>query len=304
MIYTLTFNASLDYLAFTDSVEAGSIHKITEYELYPGGKGINVSQVLNNLGVANTALGYVAGVTGDSLCKLLDEREINYDFIKLSQGMTRINVKMRHEKTETDFNAVGPCVSLSEIDEMIEKLASLDEQDILIISGSFSKGIGEQEFERILEVINKKNIMLVADVTGVYLHSALKYKPFLVKPNEYEAAALLGYEIDSVELAKKAAKDIASMGAANVLISLGEKGAVLRTSQDEDYYMPSPKGDAVNTVGAGDSMVAGFVAGYSKDGDFKEALKMAVCSGAASAFSKGLATKSEVMRLYNGFFEQ
>lgn len=301
MIYTLTLNASLDYLAFTDSVEAGSIHKISEYELYPGGKGINVSQILNSLFVDNIALGYVAGVTGDALCKLLDERKINHKFIKLSQGMTRINVKMRDGLTETDFNAVGPYVDCAKLDKLIEELGKLGEGDTIVVSGSFSKGIGVQEFERILETVNRKKVRLVADVTGDYLHTSLKHRPFLVKPNESEAAAILGYTIDSVETAKNAAREIAAMGADNVLISLGEKGAVLHTSENEDFYMPSPKGDAVNTVGAGDSMVAGFVAKYSQSEDFGLALRMAVCAGAATAFSKGLATNEEIMRLFNGF---
>ena len=151
MIYSLTLNASLDYLAFTDSVKPGEIHKINEYELYPGGKGINVSQVLSSLGVDNVALGYVAGVTGESLCQLLEEKSIKQDFIKLSHGMTRINVKMRHEDIETDFNAVGPLVDSDEIEQLIKKLLYLNEDDILIISGSFPKGIGEQEFEKILD---------------------------------------------------------------------------------------------------------------------------------------------------------
>lgn len=299
MIYTLTLNASLDYLAFTDSVNPGEIHKINEYELYPGGKGINVSQVLSSLGIDNVALGYVAGVTGESLCQLLEEKSIKQDFIKLSHGMTRINVKMRHEDIETDFNAVGPLVDSDEIEQLIKKLLYLNEDDILIISGSFPKGIGEQEFEKILDVIVERKIRLVADVTGDYLHSALKRKPFLVKPNEFEAAKLLGYAIDSVEQAGKATTDIASLGAMNVLISLGEKGAVLRTSRGEVIYMPSLQGEAVNTVGAGDSMVAGFVAGYCQSEDFEHALKMAVSAGAATAFSKGLATGSEIMRLFN-----
>ena len=300
MIITLTFNSSLDYVAHTDSTKEGQIHKISDYEVYPGGKGINVSQILNELDVANEAWGYVAGVTGNSIEALLDEKKVNHNFIHLKEGITRINVKLRSDKeesvVETDFNGVGPVISDSEIKEMMGMLNTLTKDDILIISGSIPASISEEVFNEMLEVVSKKDVKLVADVTGKYLKVALKHKPFLIKPNEDEVNEFLNIKIENGNV-KDAAKKLKEMGAVNVLISLGENGAYLLAEAGEFSMLP-PRGKVVNTVGAGDSMVAGFVAGYLKEEDFNEALKLAICAGSATAFSKGLATKEDIKGLF------
>jgi len=305
MIYTLTFNASLDYYANADSVEPGAIHKISEYKLLPGGKGINVSQVLKEMGVNSVAWSFVAGATGKALSEMLDKMEISHDLIELKQGMTRINVKLKSfndgSLCETDFNGTGPVIEQDEIDILKEKISGLTKNDMVVISGSIPSSVTQYVFEEVLEQIKKAGADFVADVTGEYLRTALKYKPFLVKPNEDEINEFLDRKIGSFEDAKESGLKLAAMGATNALISMGEKGAVLCTGDGESFAMKAPEGQVVSTIGAGDSMVAGFIAGQAKQFDVQESLKMGICAGSATAFSAGLANGTEIMRLLNGF---
>ncbi len=337
MIYTLTFNPSLDYVAYADDLAEGAIHKISDYELFPGGKGINVSQVLKELNVASVAWGFTAGVTGESLKKLLDEKGINYDFIDLPDGLTRINVKLRrhinkienelaqiqdcigNDTTETDFNGTGLIITNEVISELKEKITKLSKDDMLVISGSVPSSVLPETFAEVLDEVDKTGAKLVVDLTGDYLEVALKHKPFLVKPNEEELKDFLSNIHKNLTNIRDngldmMAEQLKNMGAVNVLVSLGEKGAFLLTEEGERFDMKPPVGEVVNTVGAGDSMVAGFIAGMCKfksgislecdsatTQNYEQVLKLAVCSGSASAFSKGLAKKETIERLLNGF---
>ena len=331
MIYTLTFNPSLDYIAYTDDLAEGKIHKISDYELFPGGKGINVSQVLSELGLESVAWGFVAGVTGESLKKLLDDKHIACDFIEMPEGLTRINVKLRHcatkkdissAVTETDFNGVGLNISEGAIEELTDKIKTLSAEDVLAVSGSIPSSVSLETFNNILDILDNTGAKLIADITGDYLEIALRHTPFLVKPNEEELKEfyknrhrLLTKLVDNGLVENYSIEDMAGylkeMGAENVLVSLGENGAFLMTKEGDNYKMEPPHGKVVNTVGAGDSMVAGFIAGVYRNGIFDianeddkcsytEALRLAVCAGSASAFSKGLATNELIERLVDG----
>ncbi len=300
MIYTLTVNPSLDYIMETDKFNIGEINRIEASYILAGGKGINVSTVLTNLGVENRAILPVGGFSGDKLLAMLDERNILYDALRLENGDTRINVKILGTG-ETQLNAKGADLTEEDVEKLLGKFDRVKDGDFLILSGSVPGSLGSDFYGRILEHLKYKNIHIVVDTSGENLRNVLAYKPFLIKPNQEELEEIFGQ--DSLEtLAEKAQ----SMGALNVLVSLGGKGAMLLTKQGDFLYMEAPAGAVINTVGAGDSMVAGFIAGlqstkaeqeYLKE-DFKEALKMAVAAGSASAFSKHLATKEEIDALY------
>jgi len=305
MIYTLTFNPSLDYVAQADSVEPGAIHKLTEYSLFPGGKGINVSQILHNLGIDSVAWGFVAGTTGRSLLEMLEDINIETDFIWLNEGMTRINVKLRSEGLsgicETDYNGMGVAISQDKIMELMSKIETLKGGDIVVISGSIPASVSSDLFREILEKIRATGAMFVADVTGEYLKTALECKAFAVKPNEEELSDFFKKDISSPEEAMAAGDLLIGMGAENALISMGDKGAVLCVQNGEHLTMQPPRGVVVNTVGAGDSMVAGFIAGIVSGSSMQEALKLGVCAGSATAFCKGLAQGNDIKRLIDGF---
>lgn len=301
MIYTLTLNTSLDYVAHVDELGIGKINRSSEYNIFPGGKGINVSQVLKNLGIESIALGFIAGYTGDALKAMVEDLGIASEFVRLSKGITRVNIKLRSENSEdklqeTDINFKGPEVSADELTQLKNVLQKISEGDMLVVSGSVPPSISPEAFGDMLKCVKENGVELVADVTGDYLKEALKCKPYIVKPNEEELKEF--FCADKDENVEKLAQRMKDLGAGNVLVSLGEKGALLCKSDGEIIRMESAKGKAVNTVGAGDSMVAGFIAGHILYGDDIEAMKMGVSAGSATAFSEGLATCEEIMCLF------
>ena len=298
MIYTVTFNPALDYILELDKLEIGKIQKSKTELILPGGKGINVSTVLTNLEVDNIALGYKAGFVGAEIERLLRNMNVKTDFIDLEEGNSRINVKVSAEE-ETAINTNGPKISDSKILELLEKLKNLTENDFLVLSGSIPSSIKDDIYEKICGIVREQNVRIVVDATKNLLVQALKYNPFLIKPNNEELGEIFGVEIHTKEDAYVYGKKLKEMGAQNVLVSMGKIGAVLIDEVGKEHFLKSPEGKRVNTVGSGDSMVAGFIAGFLKYNNYEDALKMGVSAGSASALSKYLATKEEVYNLFN-----
>ena len=297
MIYTVTFNPALDYILELDKLEIGKIQKSKTELILPGGKGINVSTVLTNLEIDNIALGYKAGFVGAELERLLRNMNVKTDFIDLEEGNSRINVKISGEE-ETAINTNGPQISENKILELLEKLKTLNENDYLVLSGSIPSSIKDDIYEKICSIVKKQNVKIVVDATKNLLVQALKYNPFLIKPNNEELGEIFGVEIHTKEDAYVYGKKLKEMGAQNVLVSMG-KIAALIDEAGQEYFIKSPEGKRVNTVGSGDSMVAGFIAGFLKYNNYNDALRMGVSAGSASALSKYLATKEEVYNLFN-----
>lgn len=298
MIYTVTFNPALDYILELDKLEIGKIQKSKTELILPGGKGINVSTVLTNLEVENIALGYKAGFVGAEIERLLRNMNVKTDFIDLGEGNSRINVKISGEE-ETAINTNGPKISENRILELLEKLKTLNENDYLVLSGSIPNSIKDDIYEKICSIVKKQNVKIVVDATKNLLVQTLKYNPFLIKPNNEELGEIFGAEIHTKEDAYVYGKKLKEMGAKNVLVSMGKTGAALIDEAGQEYFLKSPEGKRVNTVGSGDSMVAGFIAGFLKYNNYNDALKMGVSAGSASALSKYLATKEEVYNLFN-----
>ena len=294
MIYTVTFNPALDYILELDKLEIGKIQKSKTELILPGGKGINVSTVLTNLEIDNIALGYKAGFVGAELERLLRNMNVKTDFIDLEEGNSRINVKISGEE-ETAINTNGPQISENKILELLEKLKTLNENDYLVLSGSIPSSIKDDIYEKICSIVKKQNVKIVVDATKNLLVQALKYNPFLIKPNNEELGEIFGVEIHTKEDAYVYGKKLKEMGAQNVLVSMGKIGAALIDEAGQEYFIKSPEGKRVNTVGSGDSMVAGFL----KYNNYNDALRMGVSAGSASALSKYLATKEEVYNLFN-----
>lgn len=298
MIYTVTFNPALDYILELDKLEIGKIQKSKTELILPGGKGINVSTVLTNLEIDNIALGYKAGFVGAEIERLLRNMKVKTDFIDLEEGNSRINVKISGEE-ETAINTNGPQISENKILELLEKLKTLNENDYLVLSGSIPSSIKDDIYEKICSIVKKQNVKIVVDATKNLLVQALKYNPFLIKPNNEELGEIFGVEIHTKEDAYVYGKKLKEMGAQNVLVSMGKIGAALIDEAGQEYFIKSPEGKRVNTVGSGDSMVAGFIAGFLKYNNYNDALRMGVSAGSASALSKYLATKEEVYNLFN-----
>lgn len=298
MIYTVTFNPALDYILELDKLEIGKIQKSKTELILPGGKGINVSTVLTNLEIDNIALGYKAGFVGAELERLLRNMKVKTDFIDLEEGNSRINVKISGEE-ETAINTNGPQISENKILELLEKLKTLNENDYLVLSGSIPSSNKDDIYEKICSIVKKQNVKIVVDATKNLLVQALKYNPFLIKPNNEELGEIFGVEIHTKEDAYLYGKKLKEMGAQNVLVSMGKIGAALIDEAGQEYFIKSPEGKRVNTVGSGDSMVAGFIAGFLKYNNYNDALRMGVSAGSASALSKYLATKEEVYNLFN-----
>lgn len=296
MIYTLTFNPSLDYIVTVDNFTLGKVNRTSDEIVFPGGKGVNVSMVLSNLGHENTALGFYAGFTGEELKRLMSEKNIHTDFIKVDKGMTRINVKLRSNE-ESEINGQGPLIEEKDIKELYKKLDQLKDEDILIMSGSIPSVMPETMYMDIMKHLKDKNLRIVVDATRDLLVNVLPYHPFLIKPNNHELGEIFNVEITSKDDVVTYAKKLQEKGARNVLISMAGDGAVLVAEDGSVYKAEAPKGKLVNSVGAGDSMVAGFVSGYINTGSYKDAFKWGVCTGSASAFSEELATKKEVLDL-------
>lgn len=293
MIYTLTINPSLDYIMEMDELNVGTMNRSRTTYVLPGGKGINVSQVLTSLGIENVAVLPVGGFTGDKLLSLLSEKQIAYDALHLKKGDTRINVKVL-AGAETELNAPGPEITENEKNALMEKLTKFSEGDYLILSGSVPSSLGDYFYAHIMKHLAHKKVKIVVDTIGENFKNALTQKPFLVKPNKEELEALFDTKTESPEELLNLAKEVQKMGAQNVLVSKGADGAILLTENHEVYEVAAPKGNVANTVGAGDSMVAGFLAGYLQKGDMESALKWGIAAGSAGAFSKNLATKEEI----------
>ena len=288
MIYTVTFNPAIDYIVGVDDLKHGHVNRADEEQILPGGKGINVSIVLSNLGIENVALGFLAGYTGDMIESMLHRYGLTTDFIKLGEGMSRINVKIKSQM-ETEINGAGPEVDEGSIEKLYSKLKSLEKGDFLVLSGSIPHTTDNKAYMEIMEFLEGKGVKIVVDATGKLLLNVLKYKPFLVKPNIHELGELFDVEIY--------AKKLKEQGAVNVLVSMAGDGALLIDENGKVHEIDAPMGRVINSVGAGDSMVAGFVAGYQETGSYDDALKKGVAAGSASAFSKNLATKEQVEEL-------
>lgn len=297
MIYTVTFNPSLDYIVRLDSFTAGEINRVNYEQVLGGGKGINVSIVLGNLGHESTALGFTAGFTGEEIKRQLDGFGVKHDFVQLSEGFTRINVKVKADK-ETEINGQGPDISEAKREELFEKLDKLSEGDTLVLAGSIPKTLPDDIYEKIMARLEGRGIRIIVDAEKKLLLNVLKYHPFLIKPNNHELGDMFGVKLTTDEEIITYAKKLQEKGAQNVLISMAGDGAILLTADGKHYKNPAPKDKLINSVGAGDSMVAGFITGYiESQGDFETAFHMGVATGSASAFSENLATRPEVEAL-------
>lgn len=295
MIYTVTFNPAIDYIVHTGTMQVGQVNRSQGEELYFGGKGINVSFVLHELGLPSKALGFVAGFTGAAIEAGIQEQGIATDFVHLDSGFSRINVKIKSGE-ETELNGQGPNISEAAVAELFEKLNQLQDGDILILAGSIPNTMPADSYEKILAYLSDKKIKVVVDATKDLLLKVLPYHPFLIKPNNHELGELFGVTLHSIEEIATYAKKLQEMGAQNVLISMAGDGALLIDETGKQHVCGVCKGTVKNSVGAGDSMVAGFVAG-SMHGDYEAALKLGTAAGGATAFSEGLAQRAEIERL-------
>lgn len=297
MIYTVTFNPSLDYIVSIDNFQLGKTNRTTTELMLPGGKGLNVSTVLQNLGIENTALGFTAGFVGEELKRLAKQTGYHCDFIDIPKGVSRINVKMK-DFDGTEINGMGPVVDGPALDALMKKLEQLGEGDTLVLAGSIPAGMPKTIYHDILEKLQGRGIRFVVDATGELLLNVLEFQPFLVKPNNHELGELFGVSLTTKASVVPYAKKLQEMGAMNVLVSMAGEGAVLADALGNEYFLDAPKGILVNAVGAGDSMVAGFLAGLEEACDYAHAMKLAVAAGSASAFSELLATGAEIKALY------
>ncbi len=296
MIYTVTFNPAIDYVVRMDQFILDTVNRTTAEEIYYGGKGINVSTVLKELGQDSVALGFIAGFTGNEIAQGLKKQGIQTDFICLKEGMSRINVKIKAQQ-ETEINGQGPHIDAQALEALFQKLDLLQKDDVLILAGSIPSSMPEDSYEQIMKRMDGKGILTVVDATKNLLVNVLKYHPFLVKPNNYELGEIFQTVLKTSDEIVEAAKKLQQMGARNVLISMAGDGAILVAENGEIHQIGVPKGTVQNSVGAGDSMVAGFMAGYLEKNDYLYALRLGTASGSATAFSKGLAVKEEIERL-------
>lgn len=297
MIYTVTFNPSIDYIVRLGRFTPGEINRVNYEQILPGGKGINVSIVLKNLGHESTALGFTAGFTGTAMRQMLASFGVTEDFVPLSDGFSRINVKIKAER-ETEINGQGPVITEDAQRALFDKLDRLTRGDILVLAGSIPNTLPDDIYERIMAQLEGRGILIAADATKNLLRRVLKYGPFLIKPNNHELGEMFGVELKTDDEIVAHAKKLQEEGARNVLVSMAGDGAILLTDTGVFYRAPAPKGTLVNSVGAGDSMVAGFLAGFlESDGSYERAFHMGVATGSASAFSENLATRDEALAL-------
>ena len=297
MVYTITLNPALAYVMKVGSLRFADINRSKAEQIYYGGKGINVSVVLSRLGTENKALGFVAGFTGEELERMLKADNIDCDFNHLRSGLTRVNVKIKAD-TELDINANGPDVSEAEIEELLTKLDDIKEGDVLVLAGAVPKNLPSDVYEKILQRLSGRGVKFVVDATGELLLKVLKFKPFLVKPNHHELGDLFSVTTKTDEEIEIYAKKLQQMGASNVLVSRGGDGAMLIDEFGAVKKIGNAKGTLINSVGCGDSMVAGFVAGFLQKGDYEHALRLGAACGNATAFSEGLAEKKDIDRIY------
>lgn len=297
MIYTVTFNPSLDYIVSVDDFQLGLTNRTRSELLLPGGKGVNVSVILKNLGIESTALGFVAGFTGAEITRKVEEMGVRSDFIPVKEGISRINVKLK-SIDGTEINGMGPDIGRDKVAELMEKLKVLGQGDVIVLAGNIPTAMPDDIYSWILEQLEGRGVTSVVDATGDLLLNVLKYHPFLIKPNSHELGDIFGVKLKAREDVVPYAKKLQEMGARNVLVSMAGEGAVLAAEDGSVYDAPAPKGVLVNAVGSGDSMVAGFTAGWMEKQDYRHAFYMGVASGSASAFSEYLATREEIMDLY------
>jgi len=300
MIYTVTFNPAIDYIAEVTNLKMNDINRATSEKILAGGKGINVSVVLKNLGIESIALGFIGGFTGKEIKRRVEEFGIKTDFVDIPDKFSRINVKLQSNidgviTEETAINGEGPKILEQEVNEFMKKIENIEKDDFLVLAGSVSRNMQDDIYEKICVKVKEKGAKIVADATGKLLVNVLKHKPFLIKPNKKELEEIFEKELNTNEEVVLYARKLQEMGAENVLISMDKDGAILITKHNNMLYSKAPKGKVVNSVGSGDSMVAGFITGYITHHDYSKALKMGIAAGSASAFSKNLATKEEIL---------
>ena len=297
MICTVTFNPSLDYIVSVEDFKLGLTNRTDSEKILPGGKGINVSIVLKNLGIESTALGFMAGFTGTEIERMLRTMGVTSDFIRIEEGMSRINVKLK-SIDGTEINGSGPEISRDKVEKLIEKLTTLKAGDVLVLAGSIPSTMPDDIYKVIMEKLAEKGVMIVVDATRDLLVNVLGYHPFLIKPNNHELGEIFQTSLNTRESVVPYARKLQEMGAVNVLVSMAGEGAVLVAENGKVYEAEAPQGTLVNGVGAGDSMVAGFLAGWLTKQDYEYAFHMGIAAGSASAFSENLATKEEIQHVY------
>lgn len=297
MIYTVTLNPSLDYIVSVEDFKLGRTNRTGSELMLPGGKGINVSTVLKNLGVENTALGFVAGFTGDEIVRRLEFMRVQTGFIRLSRGFSRINFKLKSMEG-TEINGQGPQICEEDVERLMEQLKQMKEGDTLFLAGSIPASMPDDTYGNIMESLKDRRLRIVVDATGDLLLKVLEYRPFLIKPNHHELGEIFGAELQPGEAVIPYGRKLQEMGARNVLISMAGAGAALIAEDGSVYMAPAPEGELKNGVGAGDSMVAGFMAGWMERQDYEYAFRMGVAAGSASAFSENLATGNEIREVY------
>lgn len=294
MIYTITCNPSLDYIVGMTEFRTGEVNRSETEMMLPGGKGLNVSMVLNNLGVDSTALGFLAGFTGEEIKRRIEEMGCHTDFIHIEHGWSRINVKMK-AKEESEINGQGPEMTENDVSDLYGKIDKIQKGDILVLAGSIPGSLPDTIYRDIMNHLEGRGIRVVVDATKDLLRNVLEFKPFLIKPNHHELGDMFGVVLKDKAEVTEYAKKLKELGAVNVLVSMAGDGAVLIDEDGAVYESVAPKGKVINSVGAGDSMVAGFLAGYLEHGNYRDAFYMGVAAGSASAFSKNLAARQEVM---------
>lgn len=298
MIYTVTFNPALDYIIrMNTKLEPGMTNRSDSEDIFYGGKGINVSRVLKSLGVESTALGFIAGFTGKEIASHLQEMGIRTDFVELDHGMSRINVKLKSD-LETEVNAQGPDIDKKALVKLFSQIDVMIEGDVLILAGSIPKSMPDDVYEQIMTRIDGKGVLAAVDATGDLLVNVLPFHPFLIKPNNFELGEIVGRELKTDEEIADAARELQKKGARNVLISMAGDGSLLVDETGNVTRLAAFKGQVKNSVGAGDSMVAGFMAGWLKTHDYQKALRLGSAAGSATAFSDDLATGEDIMKLY------
>ena len=296
MICTVTFNPSLDYIVSVEDFKLGLTNRTSSELMLPGGKGINVSTVLMNLGIENTALGFMAGFVGDEIVRKLEEMGVKSDFIKIPEGVSRINLKLK-SIDGTEINGRGPRIPREAVDALMTQLDRLGADDTLVLAGSIPASMPDDIYQKIMERLDGRDVRIVVDATKDLLLNVLGHHPFLIKPNNHELGDIFGVKLSEREEVVPYAKKLQEKGARNVLVSMAGDGAVLVTEDGQEFRSEAPKGKVVNSVGAGDSMVAGFVYGYLQNHNYADAFRYGICTGSASAFSEELATKAEVEAL-------
>lgn len=293
VIYTVTFNPSLDYIVSVKDFRPGMTNRTSSELMLAGGKGINVSIVLGNLGIKSTALGFIAGFTGDEIVRRLHNGGINSEFIKINDGISRINIKLK-SIDGTEINGQGPHIDSSHIEQLMNRLRRLESGDVLVLAGSIPAGISDNIYKDIMDMLKDKGVQIVVDATSRLLTNVLEYNPFFIKPNQHELGDIFNVTLNTQEEVIPYALKLKKMGAVNVCVSMGGKGAILVADDGNVYKAKAPDGILKNSVGAGDSLVAGFLSGWIEKKDYEYAFRKGVATGSASAFSERLATNGEV----------